>query len=377
MNLWKMTVPDFVYNGNGSIQYLKDSIPLEARNIFVVIDKNVKNTNFGNKINCLLEDYNVFYWDNFNSDPTIEEVLEGSKYYVHNIPDCMIAVGGGSAIDAAKAIALLGENPSYNIDNCYKNNNKEETFPYFIAVPTTCGTGAESSPYAIIKDNSIHKKNAMERDFFVPKTVILDSDSLASLSTKYRAATALDTFVHMIEVHTATTSTELVRISTRGSLLSFGQNFHKAIFNGDRTSLEILHYIAFTTRLLYPRTGLSIAHSIAHILGAHTGLHHGMMVSIIMPEVIRYNQDSCPELFDEASNLINNNKLDLALWIEDILYKTGIYAAAKPYFKDVELDLNHICSQTLKSSNIISNPKKIQDTDDLKKLLTKILSKIN
>ncbi|EPY2275629.1 iron-containing alcohol dehydrogenase [Clostridium sporogenes] len=98
---------------------------------------------------------------------------------------------------------------------------KLKKFPYFIAIPATCGTGAESSPYAIIKDKDIPKKKTMERAFFIPKAVILDVDSLNTLDKKFRVATALDTLVHILEVHTSTTANNLIRINTRGALLSF------------------------------------------------------------------------------------------------------------------------------------------------------------
>lgn len=378
MNIWKMNVPNYVYNGPNSGEDLINLIPENMKNIFVVIDKNIESTNFSKKIKELLKDYNVVYWSNFNSDPSIEEIIDGAKNYREHSTECLIALGGGSAIDGAKAIGLLGENYFPNIEKCFEPENSNEKFPYFIAIPTTCGTGAESSPYAIIKNNSIYKKMTMKRDFFIPKGVILDVKSLKTLSSQYRAATALDTLVHMIEVHTAKTSNELVRINTRGSLVSFGQSFEEAIFNNNEEALESLLYIAFTTRLLYPGTGLSIAHSIAHPLGAYSGLHHGMTVSLLMPEVIRFNESSNPELFNEAAFLFNNmdNGLELASWIEDVLERTGIYSIAKSKFENAELDIDNICSQALASSNVKSNPRKISSSKDIENILNLVLEKI-
>lgn len=378
MKPWKLTVPNIVYSGSGSIEKIQELIPKNTKNLFIVIDKNVEYTPFGKKVAKLLEKYVTFFWNEFSSDPSEEEILNAVKFYKKHKPECLIAIGGGSAIDAAKVIGLLGENYPYSENIFMDSTNKIEDFPYFIAVPTTCGTGAESSPYAVIKNNKFCKKNTIEKDFFIPKGVILDPDSLDSLAQEYRAATALDTLVHMLEVHTATTSEELVRIGTRGSLLSFGNSFEKAIFDNDKKALESLLYISFTTRLLYPRTGLSIAHSLAHPLGAYTNLHHGMVVAILMPEVIRFNENSCPHFFNEAAFLLKNinSGSEIASWIESILNKTGIYNIAKNSIKNANLNLDDIFAQTLKSSNMKSNPRKVMGKEDLKNLLNKVLEKV-
>lgn len=378
MNIWEMKTPNFVCNGQGSIKNLKNILPSNINSIFLVVDKNIKNSDFFHNILNELRDYRTVCFSNFNSDTEKKEVVEGAKAYKEFNPDCVLAVGGGSSIDAAKAIALLGEN--YNdLDKCFeKGNLKEEKFPYFIAIPATCGTGAESSPYAIIKDKDIPKKKTMERAFFIPKAVILDVDSLNTLDKKFRVATALDTLVHILEVHTSTTANNLIRINTRGALLSFTQCFSNGIFNEDKEALEQLQYIAFTARLLYPRTGLSIAHSIAHPLGAYTEIHHGMLVGAIMPEVIRYNKDFNSEYFKEATRLITNSTEieNLALWIEKVLEREGIYAYIKDKLKKKDLPIKEICNQAINSSNIRSNARKVKNVEELIEITDRVLQKI-
>lgn len=378
MKAWKLAVPHIIYSGSGSIENIQKTIPKNVKSLFIVMDKNIENTPFGQKIKILLKEYSVFLWNDFSSDPSEEEILCGIKYYEKHNSECIIAIGGGSAIDAAKVIGLFGNNYPHTNDLFSEYDNNKESFPYFIAVPTTCGAGAESSPYAIIKNNRLYKKSAIERDFFIPKAVILDSNSLNSLSRNYKAATALDTLVHMLEVHTAINSEELVRIGTRGSLLSFGNNFEKGVFDNNSKALESLLYISFTARLLYPRTGLSIAHSLAHPLGAYTGLHHGMVVSILMPEVIRYNEVSCPHLFKEAASLVKNmnSGSELASWIEYILNKTGIYDIARLSIANSKLNLDDIFNQTLKSSNMKSNPRVVNGKEDLKDIVDKTFKRI-
>lgn len=374
MEFWRMKTPDIVVNGRGSIQAIDKILGnSNKKNPFVVVDSKVKGTKFFDDFYKIVSKYNSFFWSNFTTDPSEESVKDGAEAYISHKADSLIAVGGGSAIDAGKLIGILGKN-RYSLDECYASKKVEEKFPFFICVPTTCGTGAESSPYAIVSDTSIPKKNAIEREFFIPSAVILDPDSILSLEKKFIAATSLDTLIHTIEVHTARTSNSLVRIQTRGSLLSLGKYMEQAIFERDYEALECLQNTAFTSRLLYPRTGLSIAHGIAHPLGAYTGMHHGMAVALVMPEVIRYNQSACPGLFEEIAELLGLYQPDaegIAIWIEKLLEFSGIIDDTRHKLNKMTFNVDEIAKHAMKSSNIKSNPRDVESVYQLEEIIRK------
>ena len=376
MNFWKMKTPDIVINGSGSIKFLDEILDdNNKKRPFIVIDNKLKETKFFYDICEKLAKYDSFFWSDFTTDPLESSMEEGSKRYISHKADSIIAIGGGSAIDSAKIIGLLGET-KFTLEDCYRCKSTKESFPFFVSVPTTCGTGAESSPYAIVSNNSIPKKIAIEREFFIPSVVILDPDSLKSLEKKFIAATSFDTLIHSIELHTAKTSNNLVRIQTRGSLLSLGKYMEAAIFERSSEALEGLQNIAFTARLLYPRTGLSIAHGIAHPLGAFTGIHHGMAVSLVMPEVIRFNKEASPGLFDEVADILGISKLGsegIAIWIEKVLKLSGIIECLKNQLKNKDIDIKKIANHAMKSSNIRSNPRDIKSVKELEEILEKSL----
>jgi len=379
MSLWHINTPSIIFDGVGSIDNLNSIIPKNISNIFLVIDPTVYKSDFGLKVIRQLKNYKTEIFNDFTSDPDEHSVLEGANLYKSSKSECIIAVGGGSAIDAAKMIGMLGEN-NFKLESYFNNeNNRNEKFPFFVAIPTTCGTGAESSPYSVIKNITIPCKRTIKRSFFIPIAVILDPQSLISLTTEYTAATALDTLCHIIEVHTASTSNDLVRITTRGSLSTFGKYFNEAIYNNNLVAKGNLLYTAFTSRLLYPGTGLSAAHSLAHPFGTYMGLHHGMTVSMIIPEVIRFNECCCSEYLKEAAILLDNSLkdgFDIANWIHNIIVTSGLREIIKEKLKGKTIPIDIICKQAMGSSNLDSNSRKINNVNELKKILERSLYKI-
>lgn len=373
---WEIHTPQCVYNGSKSIHNLKHILQKESlERLFIIIDPKVAQTQFGKDIKDSLEEIQTFYWSDFTTNPTIEQAKKGAERLRAFQGDALIAIGGGSAIDVAKIIGLFVVNNDSLIMDPMKETVHNNYLP-FVAVPTTCGTGAECSPYAIIKDCSMVKKLAIESKSFIPKYVILDPDALQSLSQEMIAATGLDTTAHAIEVHISRQSTPLVRLSTCSALVSLGKYLEKGIYQRQPEALEVLQDIAFTTRLLYPRTGLSIAHGLSHPLGAYTDLHHGMAVGLVMPAALRFNAPACRALLDEAASLLGvpyTGADGVAQWIEDILIKSTICDHIHNHFKGMEIPKKSIAKHTMESSSMCSNPRIIESYQEVQGILQQSL----
>lgn len=353
--VWQMHTPQCVFHGRNSVVKLKEVIGGEKlARPFVVIDKKVEATAFGEEIKNILSPYQAAYWKGFTSDPTLTQGENGADACQGFNGDGIIVVGGGSAIDVAKYISLI-------------------TGTAFVAaVPTTCGTGAESSPVAIITEEKNIRKKAFRDPRFIPKFVILDGNALNSLERELVAATALDTLAHVMETHMSRQSTALVRVSTRGSLVTLGENLEGAIYHQDPQALEALQDVAFTARLLYPGTGLSIIHSLAHPLGAYTGLHHGMAVAFLTPACLEYNRPFCPELMGEMEFLLNvpGKKFPCAgAWIQAVIAGSGMGEEIRKKLKGVGEIAAAIVEQAMESSNIPSNPRPVKGQEELRGVL--------
>jgi alcohol dehydrogenase class IV len=330
----------------------------------IILDPNVKKLEFGRCIIKLLSDLPFFVFSEFSTNPTIDQVASFFNENHDTTWDGVIAIGGGSAIDVAKAINIVLSNGGQIKEYLDRKPIDKPLLP-FLAVPTTCGTGSESSPYAVISDPSIPKKRGIESPFLLPDVVILDVTALISLEGIMVAATAIDCLAHVLESHISRKATALTRITSSGLLFSLGESMEKGVLAFEEDALERLLYIAFAARLLYPRTGLSVAHALSHPVGAFTDLHHGMSVAFLLTNSLRYNLKYCYEKIQEAELLLglrDKNK-SLIPWLEELMSRSGVSTFVKDYLSDRKLPVEQIAKDGLLSSNIPSNPRPISERD--------------
>lgn len=354
---WNMTTPKKVISGIGSVSYLPELLrEMNLRNPFVVIDPKVKEADFGKR----LMGFAKKSFDGFETNPTFSQVSDGLHLFSENDYDSIIVVGGGSAIDLAKVIGLTAANGG-KAEEYFQGKKADVQSVPIIAIPTTCGTGAESSPFAVIMDSSIPKKRGIESVFFMPTAVILDSEALISLDSVMIAATGMDAFTHILESHISKKATVLTRIVSKGLLCSIREPLEKALNEKDALALEALQSIAFTARLLYPRTGLSIAHALSHPLGAFTGLHHGLAVVTFLETSMKYNVSACRDSFREAGRMVGfSSDDDLFSWLRLFIKESGMAEKISNHLVVYDnLPIERIASEALQSSNIPSNPRKI------------------
>lgn len=375
--MWELRTPNIIVNGRGSIKSIASLMSkMKINSPLVVIDPEVKSTEFGDIFANLLDSYSCLFFSEFSTNPTVSQI--NCCFHKYDLSSCdgVIALGGGSAIDTAKAINLILSHGD-TIEDYLNGKPVHGKLKPSIAIPTTCGAGSESSPYAVITDTRFSKKRGIGSLHLVPDAVLLDADSLNSLSSLMVAATGIDSLTHVLESHLSKKATALTRISSRGLLLSLGAFLEKAIFEQDENALENLHGLAFTARLLYPRTGLSIAHALSHPVGAHTNLHHGMAVALCLTSSLRFNKSHCSEAFNEAEEIlgVTKRKLDLLDWLATILNESGIKSYLAQHLDRDKLPLEAIAEEALFSSNIASNPRPV-DRHDALSIITESLNQL-
>lgn len=358
---WNMATPKKLISGKGSVSFLSELLKeLNLETPFVIIDPKVKKANFGKQ----LSDFCQNSFDDFGTNPTFAQVNDGVLLFRKGEYDSIIAVGGGSAIDLAKVVGLTAANGGIAED--YFQGKKAEIQPVpVVAIPTTCGTGAESSPFAVIMSPDVPKKRGIESIFLMPTAVILDPESLVSLDRVMIAATGMDAFTHILESHISKKATALTRIVSKGLLCSVRESLEKAVKDKDISALETLQSIAFTARLLYPRTGLSIAHALSHPLGAFTGMHHGLAVAMFLEASMEFNLPSCTDSFQEAERVMGFFcGGGLLSWVRSIIEESGMMAEISNHLASFRsLPIERIASEALQSSNIPSNPREIGLTE--------------
>lgn len=336
----------------------------QAKRVFLVLDPGLRDSNsYIKKVCRQISNFDLVIFSDFGTNPTTKQVNAASRTYRYFKPDITVAIGGGSAIDLAKATMLVGENGGVIEDYLAGKKGHGRLVP-FIAAPSTCGTGSEGSPFAVIADHSVMKKRGIENDNFIPKLVILDPLLIKSLPVSILAASAIDALVHIIESFISKFSDNVTRSSCRGLLYGIRLQMENAAYKRTKSAFLEMQNNAFAARLLYPRTGLTIAHALSHPLGAYTNMHHGICVTFFLEESLKFNQDACSNQLDEALEIMGFSSLaKFNEWITEYCDKTGISLLIADSLKSKKLPIETIAKDAMESSNIPSNPKEITAED--------------
>jgi len=373
-NCWKFATPGYLKTGVGIstevFEYVDD---LGGRKVFIVIDPNLVHTNkLAKQLISKFNKINSEVFTEFGTNPTTDQVNNSVSKFKKFNPDIAIAIGGGSAVDLAKATILTALNGG-KIEDYLGGKKGNKPFIPFITIPTTCGTGSEASPYAVIADPKLKKKRGIEDHKFLPDLVLLDPKLIESLDTTTLAATAMDALAHVFETFISKKANEITKSSVRGILLGLVENIEKATSKESLDYLLAMQNVAFSSRLLYPRTGLTIAHALSHPLGAYTNIHHGSAVSFFIPESFKINYSYNKEGFDEAFKLLGFKQPgDFYKWFDGFTEISGIRSYIKSCLSNEKLPISKIACDAMESSNIPSNPKPVT-RDDLVKVVNKSL----
>lgn len=272
---------------------------------FLVSDKDLEKCGVVLKIEKVLKENNTPYKLDLEvkPNPTIENVHYGLELFKKSNADFIIAVGGGSVIDTAKAIAVIANNTEnedvVSLEGVDKSKN--QAIP-IIAVPTTAGTGSETTMDYVITNTKEKRKMACMDSKVIPIAAILDTEIMSSLPLKLTAATAMDALTHAIESYLSKGAFSFSEMLSLKAVSLISENFLKVLKNPNdyevRKQLAIAQYIA---GMSFTNVGLGIVHSMAHPLSAFYDIPHGVANALILPYVLEFNADVCKEKIIELS----------------------------------------------------------------------------
>lgn len=211
-------------------------------------------------------------------DPPVESISAGVKALLDDRPDLLIAVGGGSALDSAKVMREI----SGNIEG--------SSFPYFVAIPTTSGTGSEVTSFSVITDVESHRKVPMISEHMLPDEAILDVDLVMSVPPSIIADTGMDVFTHALESYVSTRRNEFsAAMSEKAIELIRDFLIRSYKDSSDVRAKQKMHVASCMAGIAFNQTSLGLNHSIAHQLGAHFHIPHGRANAMLLPHIIHYN----------------------------------------------------------------------------------------
>ena len=304
------------YFGRNSREKLIEEI--NSRNyqrLLVVTDAGIVRAGIANMVLDLLNNANKDYYvyDGVKSNPNVMNVQDGLTIARQNNVDCVIAVGGGSAIDTAKAIAIIMANPEFedvvSLDGVSETKNK--AIP-IIALPTTAGTAAEVTINYVVTDDKQTKKMVCVDVHDIPLVAIIDPDLMDGMPQQLAASTGMDALTHAMEGYitkAAWLMTDMFHINAMSLIF---KNLEMAANKKDKVAVEKVGYAQYIAGMGFSNVGLGIVHSMAHSLGAFFDTPHGIANALLLPHVLRYNGKVCPDLFRNMGNALGLDMSNLS-----------------------------------------------------------------
>ena len=288
------------YHGKGAIKEIATEVKARGfKKCFVCSDPDLIKFNVTSKVTDILESNAIDYeiYSKIKANPTVENVKTGVEAFKASGADCIIAVGGGSSMDTAKAIGIIIENPEFadvvSLEGVAPTKNK--CVP-IIAVPTTAGTAAEVTINYVITDTEKNRKMVCVDVHDIPVVAVVDPDMMSSMPKGLTAATGMDALTHAIEGYITAGAWEMSDMFHLKAIEIISKHLRGAVENTDegREGMALGQYIA---GMGFSNVGLGIVHSMAHPLGAVYDTPHGVANAIILPTVMEYNAPATGEKY--------------------------------------------------------------------------------
>ena len=350
-----------------------------AKKVMVVYDAGVKAAGIAEQVLAMVEETNIPYvvFDGVIPNPTNEVVEEAAGLARGNGVDVFVAVGGGSSIDLAKAIDVLMTNPGSIGDYAGIGKVRHPLFP-LVAIPTTAGTSSEITNVSALTDTEKIVKYVVIDNKLVPSKVIIDPEFTRTMPASVTAATGMDAITHAVESYISNRSNPLTEYNSIKGLEILYRNITRAVMDGaDMEAREQMMLGCVITGFGFSNANLGLVHAIAHTLSAHFHLAHGMANAAVLPYVMEFNADGCPEKMAELARAIGltmsgNMEDDRYLLAGELLHlvqKLGIKTLSEQGITEQDLDM--LAEEAMREPVLGVNPRQDVGKQDILAILRK------
>ena len=370
------------YHGSGAIKEIANEAKARAfKKAFVCSDPDLIRFGVTAKVTDVLEQAGLAYeiYSDIKANPTIENVQHGVEAFKAAGADYIVAIGGGSSMDTAKAIGIIIANPEFEDVRSLEGTapTKKPCVP-IIAVPTTAGTAAEVTINYVITDVERKRKFVCVDPHDMPVVAIVDPDMMASMPKGLTASTGMDALTHAIEGYTTKAAWEMTDMFHLRAIEIISRSLRGAVA-GTREGRDGMALGQYIAGMGFSNVGLGIAHSMAHTLGAVYDTPHGVACAMMLPIVMEYNAECTGEKYREIARAMGVANVD-AMSQEE--YRKAAVEAVRKLSQDVgipaklealkEEDLQFLAESAYADACCPGNPK---DTcvEDLKELFRKLM----
>lgn len=343
----------------------------EFKNVLIITDAGIVKTGLVDQVTEQLSNLHYTIYDKTQPNPTVSNCNDALNLLRQVHADVIIAMGGGSSIDVAKAVSVLATNEGSIVDYEGIAKYTNETLP-LIAIPTTAGTASEVTTFTVITDEEREYKLTVGGVGIAPNWALVDPEVTKSLPSHITAATGLDALVHALESYTSKMASPISKALAREAIRKISANLRQAVYNGDNINArDNMLMGSLLAGLAFNNTRLGNCHALSHPVSAIYGVPHGVANSILIPHVMEYNALAVPELFSDIAEDMGENLEGLTLMER----ADAAVTAVKKLSKDIgipgnlaEFDVDHsrldqMANDALLSGNIAVNPRKTSYED--------------
>lgn len=289
---YRFIMPEEVLIGPGCVRKIGNEAKELGNKALLVTDKGIIDLNLHKQVvrSLTKKNIDVYLYDEVQSDPDDKIISNGVKKAKEKNVDFIVGLGGGSSLDAAKAISFMLKNPKPISKYEGSNKIKNPGIP-LIAIATTAGTGSEVSVSTVVTDSKKNKKMVISSKFLVPQIAVVDAELTTNLPSSITAATGIDVLVHAVEAYLSKNSITISRALADHAVKYVIKNLPLAVGNG--TDIEARHRMCIASLMAgmaFSNVGLGICHATAHQLGTMYNVPHGVANAIMLPEVLRFNE---------------------------------------------------------------------------------------
>ncbi|MCU4163344.1 iron-containing alcohol dehydrogenase [Carboxylicivirga caseinilyticus] len=381
MNLRKYRVPEIVYGDNSIGLAAKFAKNFNANKILLVTDSGVQKAGWVKELEESLQENQLNYiiYNNITPNPKDYEVNEGAKLYIKEKCNLIIAIGGGSVIDCAKGIGIVCTNGK-DINEFEGVDNIRVPMTPLICIPTTAGSSADISQFAIILNTHKQKKIAIISKALVPDVAIIDAITTTSMDAELTTNTGIDALVHAIEAYVSNASSVFTNINALKAIELLSNNLLTAV--NEPYNVEARNNVmkgSMLAGIAFSNASLGIIHAMAHSLGGLKDLPHGECNAILMDYCIDFNFESCPEKFKDIYISMGGDiktpddqiKAKLTDKVKQLARSLGV-ATSFNHYNVEDINIEQITTNAFYDPCIATNPR-VVELEDIKKLFTKLL----
>lgn len=368
----RFTLPRDIYHGEGALETLKT---LKGKRAFVVVGGgSMKRFGFLQKVEDYLKEagMEVELFEGVEPDPSVETVMKGAEAMRSFEPDWIVSIGGGSPIDAAKAMWIFYEYPEFTFEQAVVPFGLPELRQKakFVAIPSTSGTATEVTAFSVITDYKAKIKYPLADFNITPDIAIIDPALAQTMPKTLVAHTGMDALTHAIEAYTASLRSNFSDPLALKAI-EMVKEYLIDSYNGCEKSRNLMHEAQCLAGMAFSNALLGIVHSMAHKTGAVFHIPHGCANAIFLPYVIQYNRTKCEDRYADVARMLKlNGNTDSELtdslieMINDLNTKLSIPHSMKEYGvteEDFKANLEFIAHNAVLDACTGSNPREIDD----------------